>query len=328
MEHDTLRRLRHHETTVTLSNILLIIPETETIVDGNYRRIANALIRRGETTVTITHMDMLGLSRGDVTTMGAVIDAPMITDHAMSVPDKPCPLKSFEAVWVLSLGNRSSFLDKIQLLYAASGHTRFINSLTSLMHLKSKYLLNSQKSLFQHPDTWASTNPDTLYDIVKSEGGSFIAKPPALSMGRDVFLIVHNDPNTKVILETLTGPNHDQYCLLQRYVDEIERGEKRVLLAHGEPVGQYLRLPGADHRTNIVQGARFEACDLSEEERKLCRRIGQYLVSEGAEYVGMDLAYPWVIEFNVVNPGGLLTIEELTGCDLTDQIVWPILEAC
>ncbi|MAV27367.1 MAG: hypothetical protein CMQ05_14845 [Gammaproteobacteria bacterium] len=309
-------------------NTLLIVPETDTVTDGNYRRIANILIEAGNTRVTLSHMDTLGLARSDVIAMGTSIDAPLVTDSPLPSTPRPVPLQSFDATWVLSLGNRHSFLDKIQLLNAAGEHTRIINSLTSLMHLKSKYLLNSNPSVFSHPETWASTDPDHLYDIVQSERGSFIVKPPALSMGRDVFLITPDDPNTKVILDTLTGPDHDQYCLLQRYIADIEQGEKRVLFAHGEPVGQYLRLPGPDHRTNIVQGASYEACDLTENERVLCRKIGAYLLVQGAEYVGMDLAYPWVIEFNVINPGGLLTIEELTGQDLTEDIVGPILAGC
>ena len=308
------------------SNILLIVPETDAVLDGNYLRIANALISAGNTEVILSHMDTLGMSQGEVSIGGVPIRNTISPETSMPSATRQYPLRSFDVVWILSLGNRNSFLDKIQMLHAVADQTRIINSLTSLMHLKSKYLLSSQPDVFQHPLTWASANPDLLLDIVRSEGGTFIAKPPALSMGHDVFLITPDDPNTKVILETLTGRHHDQYCLLQRYVPNIERGEKRVLLAHGRPVGQYLRLPGPDHRTNIVQGAHYESCDLTTNERLLCERVGTYLLRQGAEYVGMDLAYPWVIEFNVVNPGGLLTIEELTGVDLTPNIVRPILD--
>ena len=138
-------------------------------------------------------------------------------------------------------------------------------------------------------------------------------------------MITPDDPNTKVILETLTGRYNDQYCLLQRYVPNIEQGEKRVLRTWTSG-GSVPATAGSDHRTNIVQGAHYESCDLTTDERLLCERVGTYLLRQGAEYVGMDLAYPWVIEFNVVNPGGLLTIEELTGVDLTSDIVRPILD--
>jgi len=119
----------------------------------------------------------------------------------------------------------------------------------------------------------------------------------------------------------MTGPEADQYCLLQPYVEEIIKGEKRVLIAGGEPVGQYLRHAGKDHRTNVMHDAEIEPCDLDEAEDKYCRTIGAFLTSHGADFVGLDLAYPYVIEFNVINPGGLLTIESLTGKDLTADII-------
>ena len=144
------------------SNILLIVPETDTVTDGNYRRFANLLIASGNTRVTLSHMDTLGLASSDVIAMGTRIDEPLVTDTPLPSSPRPVPLQSFDVVWVLSLGNRHSFLDKIQLLHAVGERTHIINSLTSLMHLKSKYLLNSNPSVFSHPETWASTDPDHL----------------------------------------------------------------------------------------------------------------------------------------------------------------------
>ncbi|MFT6517250.1 MAG: glutathione synthase, partial [Candidatus Azotimanducaceae bacterium] len=143
--------------------------------------------------------------------------------------------------------------------------------------------------------------------------------------GRSVFLLRANDPNCQVILETLTGNDNDEYCLLQPYVSEIEQGEKRVLIAGGVPVGQYLRRAAKDHRTNRMQGADIAACDLTAEEQQYCETIGEFLRSQGVEFAGLDLAYPWVIEFNVINPGGLLTIEQLTGAQLCKAIIKQII---
>jgi len=140
-----------------------------------------------------------------------------------------------------------------------------------------------------------------------------------------VYLLTSDDPNARVILESMCGPEQDRFCLLQRYVDEISNGEKRVILAGGKPVGQYLRIARKDHRTNIQQGATFQSCELTPEEIEYSERIGELLMSHGAEFVGMDLVYPWVIEFNVINPGGLLTIEQVAGDDITAAILHNII---
>jgi len=241
--------------------------------------------------------------------------------------DEPFPalvdisLEDFDVIWVLSLGMRHSFLDKVQLLFTLQDRCRIINSLDAIMHFKSKYFTASHSHVFKHPFTWASTRPDELYEVMRAEGGKWIVKPPALSFGRDVYLLTSDDPNARVILESMCGPEQDRFCLLQRYVDEISNGEKRVILAGGKPVGQYLRIARKDHRTNIQQGATFQCCELTAEEVEYSERIGELLMSHGAEFVGMDLVYPWVIEFNVINPGGLLTVEQVAGVDITAAIL-------
>jgi glutathione synthase len=148
-----------------------------------------------------------------------------------------------------------------------------------------------------------------------------VAKPPAGSLGRDVFVLKPGGPNNRAILQNLCGREEDQYTLLQQYVSEVTSGEKRVLFAGGKVIGQYRRTATGDHRTNLIQGATSTACDLSEAEAIYCRTIGQVLTSMGAGFVGIDLIYPWVIEFNVINPGGITTIDELTGVDLTNAVL-------
>ena len=75
----------------------------------------------------------------------------------------------------------------------------------------------------------------------------------------------------------MTGPDADQYCLLQPYVEEITQGEKRVLIAGGKPVAQYLRQASGDHRTNVTAGAATELCQLTEKERLIVSELVSFL---------------------------------------------------
>ena len=299
-------------------NIALLVSETDALVDGNYLRFANELNHRG-IDVTLCLVDSLSLNQSDVTASGfKVITA--LKDRDPFPALERHSLKDFSHLWVLSLGFRHSFLDKLQLLYSVADQVQIINSLDAIMHLKSKYFLASKPDIFKYPESYASSNPDELYEVLAT-GDRWIAKPPAGSLGRDVFLLGAGDPNARVILENLCGPDRNQFVLLQAYVPEIGEGEKRVLFAGGNVIGQYLRIAVADHRTNIMQGARSEPCDLMPFEAQYCQELGQFLKTFGAEFVGLDLAFPWIIEFNVINPGGLLTILELTGQDLSASII-------
>ena len=303
-----------------MSRIAFLIPQfNEGHVDSNYLRFANELTGRG-VEVTVCLIDTLSLSQSKVCAEGWSVNAPISINQPYAETQR-YNLNEFTDFWVFSLGIRASFLDKFQLLYAIGKEVRFVNSLDVIMHLKSKYFITSMPEMIKHPETHTSTQAGTLLDIVESSSKTWIAKPPAGSLGRDVFLLKPGSSNNRAILDHLCGPKQDQYTLIQQHISEISRGEKRVLIAGGEVVGQYKRIATSDHRTNLLQGASSEACELTQEESVYCNKMGTWLKDIGANYVGMDMVYPWIIEFNVINPGGLITIEDLTGKNLVPRII-------
>ena len=293
-----------------MSRIALLVSQTPTLEDGNYLRLAAALAKLGHD-IHLMPIDSIRLVNGRVQADGfRWDDSP---EAGPPFPDlSPAPLNQ-DLAWVLSLGERRNFLDKVQLLRTLPTNVCVINALDAIMHLNSKYLLASRPEIFPCPETHASPNASELAGIISEKGGRWIIKPPAGSLGRDVFLVNAGDDNIMSILRHLCGPTNTGYTLIQRYVSEIERGEKRVLIAAGRIIGQYRRLPTIDHRTNVTQGAATEPCDLTRQERDYCQQLGRELMSRGVVYSGIDLAYPWLIEVNVINPGGLMTIDELTG---------------
>jgi glutathione synthase len=109
--------------------------------------------------------------------------------------------------------------------------------------------------------------------------------------------------------------------LLQRYIAEIGHGETRVLLAAGDVIGTYKRRPGQSQRANLAGDGSAEITTLSSDEATLARAVAAQLLTHGVGFVAVDLAYPWIVEFNLANPGGLGTIERLTGEDLAPAIV-------
>ena len=149
-------------------NIALLVAGTDALADGNYLRFANELNNR-DINVTLCLIDSISLHRSDVSVSGfEVINAikdgdpfPALRRHSLS---------DFSHLWVLSLGFRHSFLDKMQLLYSVANQVQIINSLDAIMHLKSKYFLASKPDLFKYPESYASSNPDELYEEVRLAG--------------------------------------------------------------------------------------------------------------------------------------------------------------
>ncbi len=222
-------------------------------------------------------------------------------------------------LWLVSFGRQSRFLDKMQLLALAEQNIPLINSTRGLVFWHSKYFSASMnRTGIRTPTTLASGSADWLWAEIKRRGGHWVAKPPAGSCGKGVYRLHPKDEGGRSILQQLTDQSH---CLVQRYIPEIVAGEKRVLLAGGEVIGQYKRLPEKDFRANLACEGRAVGCSLNDSEYSAMKRLAKELREQGVLFAGIDLCWPWLIEINVVNPGGLDTMARLYGEDSSCRVV-------
>jgi glutathione synthase len=159
------------------------------------------------------------------------------------------------------------------------------------------------------------------------EHGRAVFKPLDGMGGNSVFVVGRGDPNTRVVLETLTSGGR-RYAMAQRYLPEIaETGDARILLVDGEPVPHALvRMPAAgDHRGNLAAGARATSRALTERDRWLASRIGQVMRERGMLFVGLDVIGGYVTEINVTSPTGIREIEKMHGHDIGGMLVDKVL---
>lgn len=224
--------------------------------------------------------------------------------------DRYVDLCDVDCCWLLGFGRRESFLDKIQLLKLLERATRLVNSADAYVYLHGKILLSALPADIPVPETHLSNDADWIVERIARDEGSWVLKNPAGSFGRDVFLVSRGDTNLRPIVERLTGHRERAYCLLQRYLPEAE-DEKRILVAGGEIVGQYRRLRGGDHRANLASGGEALPCPLDAHDERLIAALKPFLERWGVGYCGVDVAGKWLLEINIVNPGGLGTLKLL-----------------
>jgi glutathione synthase len=159
------------------------------------------------------------------------------------------------------------------------------------------------------------------------EHGRAVFKPLDGMGGRSIFVVERGDPNTRVVLETLTEGGN-RYAMAQRYLPEIaETGDARILLVDGEPVPHALvRMPASgDHRGNLAAGARAESRALTERDRWLASRIGPVMRERGMLFVGLDVIGGFVTEINVTSPTGIREIEKMHGHDIGGMLMDKVL---
>lgn len=149
-----------------------------------------------------------------------------------------------------------------------------------------------------------------------------ILKPLDAMGGASIFRIRENDPNTSVILETLT--DHSQRsAMAQRFIPEISAGDKRILMINGEAVPYALaRIPAAgETRGNLAAGGRGEGVELSERDRWICRQVGPALQQRGLLFVGIDIIGDYLTEINVTSPTCIRELDKLYNLDIAGDLM-------
>ncbi|MCD0502329.1 glutathione synthase [Bordetella petrii] len=144
-----------------------------------------------------------------------------------------------------------------------------------------------------------------------------IVKPLDGMGGTGIFRLQAGEPNLNAILETLTD-NGARTIMAQRYIPEIVKGDKRILLIGGEAVPYALaRIPLAgETRGNLAAGGRGVAQPLSERDREIAAIVAPRLAARGLLVVGLDVIGDYVTEVNVTSPTCFVEIAEQTGFDV------------
>jgi glutathione synthase len=155
--------------------------------------------------------------------------------------------------------------------------------------------------------------------------GDIVVKPLFGNGGAGVFLIRAGDPNLGALLEMHAARSREP-LMIQRYEPAVRRGDKRIILVDGMPLGAINRVPAEDEaRSNMHVGGRPEAVDLTPRDREICDRIGPRLRDSGLIFVGIDVIGDWLTEINVTSPTGLQEVKRFGGPDLSAAI-WDAIE--
>ena len=149
-----------------------------------------------------------------------------------------------------------------------------------------------------------------------------ILKPLDGMGGSQIFRVRHDDPNRHVILETLTHLE-TRTIMAQRYIPEITKGDKRILIIGGKVVPYCLaRIPKAgETRGNLAAGGRGVAQELSPRDREIAEALAPVLANRGLLLVGLDVIGEYLTEINVTSPTCMVEIYQQKGFDAASMFI-------
>ena len=171
------------------------------------------------------------------------------------------------------------------------------------------------------PPTRVTRSIPQLVDFMAKLGGEMIVKPLDGRGGEGIFHVRADDLNLNSILEQSTR-FETLRVMAQQYLSDVRRGDKRILILDGEPIGAVLRVPAErEFRANFHVGGTAARADLDEDDRRIAERIAPALRRDGLFFVGIDVIGGRLTEVNVTSPTGIQEINSLEGRRLEVEVL-------
>ncbi|SES76517.1 glutathione synthase [Nitrosomonas marina] len=226
-------------------------------------------------------------------------------DAVLMRKDPPFNMEYLYSTYLLELAERQG--------------ARVINSPRSIRDFNEKLAIARFQQFM--PPTLVTRQESLIMEFLHQHR-DIILKPLDSMGGSGIFRIHDADHNVNVILETMTHYG-TRTIMAQRFIPEIAKGDKRILLIAGKPVPYALaRIPKpGETRGNLNTGGTGVAQPLSDYDKKIAETLGPELVEQGLLLVGLDVIGDCLTEINVTSPTGIQEIYKQTGFNAAGMMI-------
>ena len=269
--------------------------------------------------------DRLAYQEGRITARGWPVTVQRVEgDHYRLGAEAEVDLADFDVVWLRQDPPFDMFyITTTHLLDRIHPRTLVVNDPFWVRNSPEKLLVLNFPDLT--PPTAIARDLATIRAF-KDRHGDIILKPLYGNGGAGVFRLTSDDRNLSSLHELFTGFSREP-LIVQKYLPDVTKGDKRVILVDGEAVGAINRVPAAgETRSNMHVGGRPEKIGLSPRDLEICARIGPVLREKGQVFVGIDVIGDWLTEINVTSPTGIQELERFDGTNTAAKI-WEAIEA-
>ena len=201
--------------------------------------------------------------------------------------------------------------------------TLVVNNPTEVRNAPEKLLVTEFPGV--QPPTLVTSDLEAIRDF-RARHGDMVLKPLYGGAGSGVVRLKPDDPNLDAIMDLHLMIGRDP-VIAQKFLPAVSKGDKRIILVDGEPVGAINRIPPeGEVRSNLARGGTAAAVDLTPRDHELCRIIGPELKRRGLLFVGIDVIGDYLTEINVTSPTGAQQLKRFTGIDAAAAL-WDRIEA-
>ena len=298
------------------------IEDVDINADSTFR-LAEEAQNRGHDLYVYTPND-LTFNRGKITAKVRSISLKRkIGDHVNFGAVELLALSEFDVIWLrqdppFDMG----YITNTHLLDLIGQKTLIVNNPFWVRNLPEKLLVLEFPDLI--PETVISRDLEEIKRF-KNEFKDIIIKPLYGNGGAGIFRLREDDKNLTSLHELLSNMSSEP-LIAQAFLPDVKKGDKRIILVDGEPVGAINRVPKAgETRSNMHVGGKAEPAKLSQRDREICRSIGPILKNRGQVFVGIDVIGDYLTEINVTSPTGIQELERFDKVNIAEMI-WHAVE--
>ena len=215
-----------------------------------------------------------------------------------------------------------AYITATHLLERIHPQTLVVNNPAEVRNAPEKLFVTGFEGV--QPPTLITSDIEAIADF-RARHGDMVLKPLYGGGGSGVARLKADDPNLDALLE-LHAMIGREPVIAQKFLPAVAKGDKRILLVDGEPVGAINRVPAEGQvRSNLRVGGRAEQIELTARDKELCAIIGPELKRRGLLFVGIDVIGDFLTEINVTSPTGAQQLKRFTGIDATAHL-WDRIE--
>ena len=215
------------------------------------------------------------------------------------------------------------YITATHLLERIAGETLVVNDPASVRNAPEKvWVLDFAR--FMPPTLVTRSLEETR--LFLAEHGAIVIKPLHGNGGKAIFRVGPEGENLSALMEVFNQTWREPH-MVQAFLPDVAKGDKRIVLVDGEVAGAINRLPGeGEIRSNLAVGGSAEKTDLTPREREICAALAPELKRRGLLFVGIDvIGGEWLTEINVTSPTGIVAIERFDGTDVAG-LIWDAIE--
>ena len=194
-----------------------------------------------------------------------------------------------------------------------------INDPSEVRNFPEKHIMMNFPGLT--PPTLISSHIPSILAFIRLHK-EVILKPAYGNGGIGIEKIKINQSNMKKFLTKYISKFQNNPVIIQKFLKNFNKGDKRIILVNGQVKGAVLRVPKNNSiKANFHAGGTAVKTTLSPREKQICSTIKSFLKTKKLSFVGIDVIDGYLTEINITSPTGIQEINRLNKVNIEKDVI-------